>query len=81
MEVLYRICCGLDVHKDTVVACLSRVTGAGERVKQVRTFGTTRTGLQRLAAWLTEAGCTHLAMESTGVYWKNHEGRALADTG
>ena len=70
MEVLYRICCGLDVHKDTVVACLSRVTGAGERVQQVRTFGTTRTGLQRLAAWLTEAGCTPLAMESTGVYWK-----------
>jgi transposase len=70
MEVLYRICCGLDVHKDTVVACLSRLTAAGERVKQVRTFGTTRAGLRRLAAWLEAAGCTHLALESTGVYWK-----------
>ncbi len=70
MEVLFRVCCGLDVHKDTVVACLSRLTAAGERVKQVRTFGTTRAGLRRLAAWLRAAGCTHLALESTGVYWK-----------
>src|SRR5688572_1748404 len=81
MEVLFRVCCGLDVHKDTVVACLSRLTAAGERVKQVRTFGTTRAGLRRLAAWLRAAGCTHLALESTGVYWKNHEGRALTGTG
>ena len=70
MEVLYRVCCGLDVPKDTVVACLIRTLGGGERVKEVRTFGTTQAGLRRLAAWLRAAGCTHLALESPGVYWK-----------
>jgi len=64
-EVVHARCCGLDVHKDTVVACLLIPTG-----KQTRTFGTTTGCLQQLIAWLQEAGCTHVAMESTGVFWK-----------
>ena len=66
MQVLYRICCGLDVHVKTVVACLLKATG--ERI--VRTFGTMTDDLLQLADWLKANGCTHVAMESTGVYWK-----------
>jgi transposase len=70
MEVLYRVCCGLDVHKKTVAACL-RVPGPkGTRTEEIRTFGTTTRELLHLADWLTGAGCTHVAMESTGVYWR-----------
>jgi transposase len=67
MEVLYAVCCGLDVHKASVTACL-RSPGAGtQRRQEVRTFGTTTRKLLRLVDWLTTAGCTHVAMESTGV--------------
>jgi transposase len=69
MDVLYPTCCGLDVHKQTVVACLSR-RAAGERRKEVRTFGTTTAALLALRDWLMAAGCTHAALESTGVYWR-----------
>jgi len=69
MEVQYRRCAGLDVHKDTVVAC-ARVS-KGRRVEQhVETFGTETRELQRLRDWLNGHGCTHVAMEATGVYWK-----------
>lgn len=70
MEVVYPICCGLDVHQKTVVACLSRVPAGGRRRKELRSFGTMTGDLQALADWLRAAGCTHVAMESTGVYWK-----------
>ena len=70
MEVLHACCCGLDVHKRTVVACLLRAPRAGQRRKEVRTFDTMTDGLLALADWLHAAGCTHVAMESTGVYWK-----------
>jgi len=70
MEVLYRCCCGLDVHKQTVVACLIRTLPDGQRTTEVRTFSTLTEGLLALADWLRAAGCTHVAMESTGVYWK-----------
>jgi transposase len=69
MEVLYQRCCGLDVHKETVVACL-RVVSGGEVVRDVRTFETTTASLMALSEWLAENGCTHVAMEATGVYWK-----------
>ena len=69
MEVLYRRCCGLDVHKETVAACL-RVVSGGEVVREVRTFETTTASLIALSEWLAESGCTHVAMEATGVYWK-----------
>jgi len=69
MEVQYEVCCGLDVHKKSVAACLRR-TGPKARVSEVRTFGTTTRSLLELGDWLTGAGCTHVAMESTGVYWR-----------
>jgi transposase len=69
MEVLYPRCGGLDVHKETVGACARVVTG-GRVERQVRTFGTTTAGLLELSDWLSAQGCTHVAMESTGVYWK-----------
>jgi len=69
MEVLYLRCCGLDVHKETVVACL-RIVSGGEAVREVRTFETTTASLMALSEWLAENGCTHVAMEATGVYWK-----------
>jgi transposase len=70
MEVGYPRCCGLDVHKRTVVAC-AIVPGADGRARQeVRTFGTLTDELLALADWLLAEGVTHVAMESTGVYWK-----------
>ena len=69
MEVLHPRCCGIDVHKETVVACL-RVQDGRRRDAQVRSFGTTTADLLHLKAWLIEAQCTHVAMESTGVYWQ-----------
>jgi transposase len=70
VEVVYERCCGLDLHKQTVVACL--IVPGPDTVprKQVRTFGTMTDDLLQLADWLTAGGCTHVAMESTGVYWK-----------
>ncbi len=68
MEVLYPRCAGLDVHKDTVVACVRCVSQPAHN--EVRTFGTTTRELFALADWLESHGCTHVAMEATGVYWK-----------
>lgn len=68
-EVLYRRCCGIDVHKKLLVACLILVID-GQRQKEIRTFATTTQGILHLLDWLQAAGCTHVAMESTGVYWK-----------
>lgn len=70
MDRLIERCAGLDVHRDTVAACV-RVPGAnGERQQQVRTFGTTAAELLALRDWLEAHAVTHVAMESTGVYWK-----------
>ena len=69
MEVIHSRCGGLDVHKETVVACV-RLALEGKITREVRTFETTTSGLLLLLAWLTEMGCTHVAMEATGVYWK-----------
>jgi transposase len=70
MEVLYARCCGVDVHKQLIVACVAITDGAGQVQKQVRRFGTMTSDLLALADWLAEQGVTHVAMESTGVYWK-----------
>jgi len=70
MEVIYPRCAGLDVHKKTVVACVMHTKRNGHRKQETRTFGTTTGELQELLAWLQEWKCTHVAMESTGVYWK-----------
>jgi transposase len=65
MQIMYERCAGLDVHKKTVVACV--VTPAGP---ETRTFGTMTADLLALADWLLVCGCTHVAIESTGDYWK-----------
>jgi transposase len=70
MELQMKCACGLDVHQATVVACLLIVLGNGKVKKQIRTFGTTTRELVSLREWLQAEGCTHVAMESTGVYWK-----------
>ena len=70
MEVLYARCAGLDVHKATVVAGVRLAAPGGKVVREVRTFGTTTASLLELAEWLAAQGCTHAAMEATGVYWK-----------
>jgi transposase len=69
MQLLHRRCCGLDVHKETVVACL-RLVSDGKVTTEVRTFQTITADLLRLSEWLTVNECTHVAMEATGVYWK-----------
>src|SRR6266567_565232 len=70
LSVLYSRCAGLDVHKATVVACVLLTASTGKVSKQVRTFATTTAGLQELAAWLASQGVSHVAMESTGIYWR-----------
>ena len=69
MELLHRRCCGLYVHKETVVACL-RLVADGKVTTEVRTFQTITSDLLRLSEWLAANECTHVAMEATGVYWK-----------
>lgn len=70
MKIVVKRCCGLDVHKRTVVACVLILDERGRVHKETRTFGTTTPELMKLLDWLTECGCTQVAMESTGVYWK-----------
>jgi len=68
MDILYERVAGLDVHKDTVVACV-RMVADGKTTRECRTFATTTEQLVALRAWLEECRCTHVAMEATGVYW------------
>jgi transposase len=70
MQVLYPCCCGLDVHKRFVVACLITQGEEGQAHKELRRFSTLTPDVLRLCDWLQAAGCTHVALESTGVYWK-----------
>jgi len=69
MEVLHPHCTGLDVHKDTVVACVRHMT-QGTVKRAIKTFKTTTEELMALSEWLSAEGCTHVAMEATGIYWK-----------
>jgi transposase len=69
MEVLHPHCTGLDVHKDSVVACFRHVS-EGKVTTLVKTFKTTTRELMGLSDWLTAEAVTHIAMEATGVYWK-----------
>ena len=69
MEVLLYCCCGLDVHKDLIEACILRGEGLEPETIRER-FGTTRPELKRLTMWLSKNDCYSVAMESTGVYWK-----------
>lgn len=70
MRPLHRLCCGLDVHKRSVTACLLQFGASSEPTSETRTFRTTTAGLLELADWLVQTDCRHVAMESTGVYWR-----------
>src|SRR2546423_58284 len=78
MNVLFERCAGLDVHKQSVVACrmlttsppASAASSPTSTHSETRSFGTTVTELLRLSDWLSEGNVTHVALESTGVYWK-----------
>ncbi len=70
MQVVHPRCCGLDVHKKSVVACVLLTEPDGSVRRQVRTFGTMTADLLTLDDWLTEHDVTQIAMESTGVYWR-----------
>jgi transposase len=69
MEVMHERVAGLDVHKAMIVACV-RIMLAGKIKRECRTFETSTASLKALLEWLTALGCTHVAMEATGVYWK-----------
>jgi transposase len=70
MQVMYERCAGLDVHKKTVVVCVLIPDGQGGWGQEIRTFGTMTVDLLALSDWLLACGCTHVAIESTGDYWK-----------
>lgn len=69
MDAIYQCVAGLDVHQETVVACRRRLIGKGQAELEIRTFKTTSADLRELAQWLAEWQVTHVAMESTGIYW------------
>jgi transposase len=73
MDVVFTHCAGLDVHKKSITACRIVPDPTGqerEGVAELQTFGTMTSALLTLVDWLTAAGITHVAMESTGEYWK-----------
>ena len=70
MQVVYARCAGLDVHKKTVSACVSVCESGEGKWQKTRVFGTFTQDLLLLADWLKECGVTHVAMESTSVYWR-----------
>jgi transposase len=70
MDVVFPACCGIDVHQKSLVACVRIIESAGRVRKEVRTFATTTAALSELAVWLQTLAVTHVAIESTGVFWK-----------
>ena len=70
MRTLIERCCGFDVHQATIVACLLAGKPGGKVRKEIRSFATTTAGLLQLRDWLAQEGCSHVGMESTGVYWR-----------
>lgn len=70
MQVIHQRCCGLDIHKKTIVACILITSQEGMVQKQTRSFSTMTTGLLTLIDWLDSWQITHVAMESTGIYWR-----------
>jgi transposase len=69
MDAMHQRCAGLDVHKKMIVACIRIMVGA-KVSRECKTFDTSTSGLLALLAWLSQSGCSHVAMEATGVYWK-----------
>ena len=70
MEILYERCAGLDVHKKNVKACFSGPGKGGQRSKETRTYLTMSPDLLQMRDWLQAQGCTHIALEASGVYWR-----------
>jgi len=70
MDVIYKNVCGLDVHKKIIVACILKIEETGELKKEIRKYGTMTRDILALSDWMKQEGVTHVAMESTGVYWK-----------
>jgi transposase len=70
MEVLLQNCAGMDVHQETIVVCVLRTDESGDVQSEVRTFGTLTKNLFELLKYLESKSVTHIAMESTGIYWK-----------
>jgi transposase len=70
MQVVYPVCCGIDVHQAQLTACLRRVSPEGQITTELRECGTTYPELLALSDWLIEHHCPVVAMESTGVYWR-----------
>lgn len=70
MEAIYTCCCGLDVHRKSVAACVRRLGPDGSLSQETRTFGAMTRDILEMADWLAEHGVTHVALEATGVYWK-----------
>ena len=70
MELIHRRCAGIDVHKKTVVVCCITIDASGKKQIEIRTFSTTTAGLLAMSDWLTSLQITHVAMESTGEFWK-----------
>src|SRR5829696_4936230 len=83
MQVVHPRCCGIDVHKRSVVACVLLTEPDGTVRRRISTFGTMTADLLALHDWLSTFGVTHIAMESTGVYWRpvfnllEEEGRSI----
>ena len=70
MNLVYERCCGLDIHKKTIAACRITPGPDGTPQKVVKTFETMTDDVLALGKWLSEANVTHVAMESTGIYWQ-----------
>ena len=69
IQIVHPICCGLDVHKDKISACLITVDGNEKEQHEIREFSSFTQDLQKMKTWLIENRCPVIAMESTGVYW------------
>ena len=81
MQVMYPCCCGLDIHKKFVVACVLTTADDGRVQKATRTFSTMTDDLLALLDWLATSGCTHVAMESTSSYVRRFTARAIPPAG
>ena len=69
LKIVYRICCGMDVHKSFVIACIASTNEQGVTTYKSKRFSTFTGDLRRCAAWLAENDCKDVCMESTGKYW------------
>lgn len=69
LKIVYPICCGMDVHKSFIVACIASTNAQGVTTYKSKRFSTFTSDLRRCAAWLTEHNCKDVCMESTGKYW------------